>query len=240
MYNSLKRIAKLVVPKKLLQKHASFFRRLISLRYKGKNHKCNICNFGLSHFVQLNNNDLLCPNCGSRSRTRQLYELVKNGERLNGNVLHFSPTRALYRKFKTLNINYFSSDFENEFTADHNYDITSIPVDSDYFDTIICYHILEHIENDTKAMSELFRVLKPSGLCYIQTPYKTGNIYEDHTITTPQARLNAFGQEDHVRVYSVEGLKQRLKQVGFKVEVKNFKKDFYHGIKNETVIFTKK
>ncbi|MEJ6793130.1 MAG: hypothetical protein QNK89_10480 [Lacinutrix sp.] len=52
-------------------------------------------------------------------------------------------------------------------------------------------------------MSELLRILKPKGKCYIQTPFKTGDIYEDSDIKTEEQSLLHFGQEDHLRIYSV-------------------------------------
>ena len=47
------------------------------------------------------------------------------------------------------------------------------------YDMIICYHVLEHIDNDKQAMKEMMRILKPHGKCIIQTPYKEGKIHED-------------------------------------------------------------
>ncbi len=35
------------------------------------------------------------------------------------------------------------------------------------FDVIICTHIYEHVPNAEKLFSEIFRVLKPSGVCYL-------------------------------------------------------------------------
>ncbi|HUH27396.1 class I SAM-dependent methyltransferase [Gelidibacter sp.] len=193
----------------------------------------------------MKSHDLLCPACGSRSRTRRLYSFLLNDHALQGNLLHFSPSRSLYRTFKKLNsINYFSTDFENEFVADYKIDIRKIDFEYSCFDTIICYHILEHIEEDIIAMKELFRVLKPNGTCYLQTPFKGGTIYEDTTKITKSQRLQAFGQDDHVRIYSVQGLKKRLEQVGFKVSVKTFRpeqEDAYLGYRSpETVLIASK
>jgi len=157
--------------------------------------------------------------------------------------LHFSPPRAVYEKFKKLSdITYFSSDFENEFVADYKYNITSIECEADFFDLIICYHVLEHIEDDIEAMKELYRVLRPSGLCYIQTPLKEGDTYEDANITSKEGRKIAFEQEDHVRVYAVSGLNKRLESVGFKTEIKTFKQNNfeYNGLKQETILVAKK
>jgi hypothetical protein len=42
--------------------------------------------------------------------------------------------------------------------------------------------------------------------------------YEDFSITTKTGREEAFGQEDHVRIYAMD-YKDRLAQAGFKVNV---------------------
>lgn len=245
MYAFLKRLTKSLVPKKFLLKHESTFRKIYALKYSGNNHQCQVCNAKLKAFIKLPSNDLLCPSCGSLSRNRRLSALLKENNALHGNLLHFSPSRSLYRNFKKLNsINYYSSDFADEFIADYHFDITKIEMDTDFFDTIICYHILEHIEEDTQAMKELFRVLKPSGKCYIQTPYKDGDIYEDERIITKEGRLKAFGQDDHVRIYSVEGLKKRLEICGFYVLIKKFQPqqdDLYFGLQSpETILVVSK
>jgi predicted methyltransferase len=71
-------------------------------------------------------------------------------------------------------------------------------------------------------MAELFRVLKPGGNMLLQTPFREGEIFEDAAITTEEERLKNFGQKDHVRIYSVKGISERLSQAGFEVEVLQF------------------
>nr|WP_321235640.1 methyltransferase domain-containing protein [uncultured Psychroserpens sp.] len=138
---------------------------------------------------------------------------------------------------------YISTDYMGEFEAMKRLDIEAIDEPDNHFDIVICYHVLEHIKADKKAMSELFRILKPNGACYIQTPFKEGDIYEDDSITTEEERFMYFGQKDHLRIYSVQGLVNRLERVGFITEVLNLKnhKDNVDGfIENETVIIAKK
>jgi ubiquinone/menaquinone biosynthesis C-methylase UbiE len=151
----------------------------------------------------------------------------------------------LYRTLKKVKtINYYSTDFEDEFLADYKYNITAINQKEETFDIIICYHILEHVIDDQKALCELYRVLKQDGKAYIQTPFKEGNIYEDYTLVSPEERLKHFGQEDHVRIYSINELKARLENVGFKIKIETFEKsenDFKNGfIKPETVLIATK
>lgn len=245
MYSFLKKSIKTLIPKEFLFKNELFFRKFHSIFFSGTNHQCNVCNKKLRAFITLENSDLLCPLCGSLSRNRRLWELLNKEGHIKGNLLHFSPSRSLYRNLKKVNtINYFSTDFENEFLADYKLDITNIKQDSEKFDTIICYHILEHIINDQKAMNELYRVLKPEGTIFIQTPFKEGSIFEDYSIVSHEARQLHFGQNDHVRIYSVEGLKNRLAHSGFNIRVESFnrkKGDAYSGFKSpETVLIVTK
>lgn len=198
--------------------------------------QCNICEFNLKQFVKRSNGDLLCPNCGSLSRTRRLYKTLTTLP-LKGKVLHFSPPQSLSSKLKAIDsIDYETTDFVGEFATDFKYDITSIAADDNAFNIIICYHVLEHIEEDTKAMSELFRVLKPNGTCLIQTPFKDGDLYEDYSITNEEGRMAAFGQEDHVRVYSVDALNERLQAAGFSTNLISANNDSFSGFRNEKYI----
>lgn len=243
MYNLLKNSITRFIPKKLLFRIEPILRKCYAVTKQGSNHECVICDFKASDWVQLPNNDLLCPNCGSLARDRRLWQLVKENYIKNDiQILDFSPSRPLFRKWKKeKNVNHIASDLSGDFMADVAYDITQIVEKENTFDLIICYHILEHVIDDVKAMSELYRVLKPNGTVLIQTPFKEGEIYEDYSITSEAERLLHFGQEDHVRVFSVEGLKTRLESVGFDVIVYRFERDTYLGFSaNEIVILASK
>jgi len=158
-------------------------------------------------------------------------------------ILDFSPHRCMYRKLKkNKQINYVSTDYAGEFIADKKLDIVHIDEPDNTYDLIICYHILEHIKNDGQAISELFRIMKPHGKGIIQTPFKEGGIYENESIQTDSERKLHFGLEDHVRIYSVSGLCERLENAGFTVNPVRFQEkqpDFY-GLIDETVIFIEK
>lgn len=238
MYNSLKNSLSQFIPKEFLFKIEPLLRKIYAISKKGKKHECVICNFNASNWVHLPNNDLLCPNCGSLCRDRRIWHLLKEKYIKNGiKVLDFSPSRTLFRKWKKeKKVNHLASDLSGDFMADVAYDITQIPEHDNQFDLIICYHVLEHVIEDLKAMNELYRVLKTNGTIFIQTPYKEGEIYENYTITSETDRLIHFGQEDHVRVYSVEGLKTRLENVGFSIKVKQFEKDEYLGFSDKEII----
>ena len=83
------------------------------------------------------------------------------------------------------------------------------------------------MQDDRKAMGELFRVLKPEGFAILQVPIskKAKETFEDFSITSPEERERYFGQKDHVRIYGKD-YKRRLESVGFRVELYDIKKDF--------------
>jgi ubiquinone/menaquinone biosynthesis C-methylase UbiE len=60
------------------------------------------------------------------------------------------------------NLNYISADLFSPI-VDVKADILDLPFENESFDIIFCNHVLEHIEDDAKAMSELYRVLRPGG-----------------------------------------------------------------------------
>jgi len=226
MYDQIKKIIRAIIPTKVVFKLEPGLRFLWSLPYRGSKYECTVCNTKLSAWIVLPNQDTICPNCGSLSRDRRLWQLITNEYLVdNSKVLDFSPSRSLYRKWKKQKVTYKATDLSGDFISDNQYDITAIPEGDNTFDLIVCYHILEHVIDDLSAMKELHRVLKPTGTIVVQTPFKEGKIYEDYTIISEKGRLEHFGQEDHVRIYSVEGLKNRLMQSGFDVTIKEFKSE---------------
>lgn len=242
MYESIKKLVKGIVPVSFIRKNDKLLRKVVSLSYRGDAYKCNVCDFTMSKFIVLSNGNKLCPKCGSLPRTRRLWQLLES-EVEGKDILHFSPSRSMRDKIASSNPkSYITTDYEDEFQADKRHDIQAIDEPDNRFDIILCYHILEHIPDDRKAMSELKRVMKVGGICYIQTPFIEGEIYEDSSITTPEGKLEHFGQDDHLRIYSVDGLKQRLEEVGFTVGINEFAEptDNRLGLKDSEIVIVAK
>lgn len=238
MYKTLKNISKIVIPRRTLFKYESIFRFPFYLFYIGRKQGCNVCSKTLRKF-RSNHGDKMCPSCGSLPRNRRLWKLINERfDHENISVLDFSPSRNLFREFKKRKLKYTASDLSGDFISDVSFDITGIAASDGQYDLIVCYHILEHVMQDVKAMHELYRVLHKSGSCILQTPFKDGDIYEDYSIVDEAQRKIHFGQEDHVRIYSIIGLKERLERVGFKVEILSFteKENNYHGFDTDETI----
>jgi SAM-dependent methyltransferase len=143
-------------------------------------------------------------------------------------MLHIAPERAFFQKFgREKQIQYFPAD---KFMPGFHYprgtkkiDILDISYPDNFFDAILCCHVLEHVDNDLQAMKEFYRVLKPGGWAILQVPidYNSADTFEDDTITAPEEREKYFGQHDHLRLYGRD-YPQRLIQAGFNVDCIDF------------------
>lgn len=161
--------------------------------------------------------DTICPKCLSYERHRAL-AIVDSEQRLfaGKEILHFAPEPSLAayirrqapKSYKTADL--FKSN------VDLKLDLCNIALPDKSFDVVICSHVLEHVPDDRKAMSELLRVLRPGGLAVIMVPIEEGwdETYEDSSIVSDADRLIHFGQEDHVRYYGRD-LRDRLRGAGF-------------------------
>jgi SAM-dependent methyltransferase len=229
-----------VIPRKLLWEYEDFMRGIYARSYYGHGYQCTICHTDLKRYIHLHGGDLLCPRCGSLGRHRRLVlELSTYIDAKPGYVFDFSPARCIYRYCKgKLGDAYHASDLSEDFIAELSLDICNMQLADQTADLVICYHVLEHIVDDTKAMSELYRITRPGGTVFIQTPY-TDTLYEDYSIVKPEDRLKQFGQSDHVRIYDRQTLLDRLMAVGFDVEMKSYSErlDNPYGLKVEETIF---
>lgn len=140
-------------------------------------------------------------------------------------VLHFAPEQEFYKRFKKQpNLDYTTTDLLSPL-ADVKADICNLPFDDNTYDIIFCNHVLEHIPDDTKAMQELYRIMKPGGWGIFQIPQDLNRekTFEDNTIIDKKERAKIFGQYDHVRVYGRDYF-DKLRSIGFKVDEVDYTK----------------
>lgn len=167
-------------------------------------------------------NNVLSPSTLSLERHRLLWLYLQNETDFftaPKKVLHFAPEQAFYKRFRQMkHLDYVTTDL-NSPLADVKADICNLPFNDNEFDIILCNHVLEHIPDDTKAMQELFRVMKPGGYGIFQIPQdlKRESTFEDNSITDRKQRAEIFGQYDHVRIYGRDYF-EKLRSVGFKVD----------------------
>jgi SAM-dependent methyltransferase len=102
-------------------------------------------------------------------------------------------------------------------------DIVDITDMSDYadgsFDLFICSHVLEHVSDDRRALTELHRILAPGGVGIVMVPVAPeGAFDEDPLVTDERERWRRFAQGDHVRLYDKSTLQTRIRDSGFELE----------------------
>lgn len=177
----------------------------------------------------------LCPGCLSLERHRLLWLYLKEKTGFFASklkVLHVAPEQCFYKRFKKLgNLEYTTADLESPL-AEIKFDIQQIPLPDDIYDMVICNHVLEHVEDDHRALREIFRVLKPGGVAILQVPMIMENekTYEDPAITKPEDRLKHFHQKDHHRIYGAD-FPERVKKAGFEISETNFLDEISPGLK---------
>ena len=224
-----------------------FFRkqhyRIRYRKWKGRGYRCNFCGSQYEKFVpeypSANTRKpivdhhviagyaehALCPGCLSKNRERLVKAVFENLVPISGQILHFSPEKNLFRFLQTkgtvTSADLMPGFYRNIDQAIQFADATQLPYAHERFDWVIANHILEHIPDDRKAMSEMFRVLRKGGTALLQVPYSETlpNSIEEPDINDPDRQERLFGQRDHVRIYALQDYLSRLASVGFQVRV---------------------
>ena len=236
------KLIKSYIPKPIIGIIYKYLRFLRLFFYKGNNFFCPICKFKASKFLSYGKDyeaikkfkiismgfrkNAICPNCFSKDRERLLFlffSYFKNKLYINENssILHFSPEKTLtnyfFRKHFT---NYKTSDFFDK-KANFKIDLENTLNHEKKYDLIICNHVLEHIHNDSQALDNINNLLKNGGHAILLTPYSElidDDIYLGKSLTNKQ-KLEFYGQNDHVRVYSKKNLIKKIEYAGFDLKL---------------------
>lgn len=236
----MKNIIYKLIPDQILRSIKSLYLFLRGVYYRGNKYECPICEHKFRTMLPGGTNldvikkleiigagyreNNICPYCQSTDRDRLVYIYLKEETNIfteKVKVLHLSPEPALYNKLKQFkNILYVTGTKYAEGIYYHkdieSVDLLDLPFADGDFDMVICNHVLEHIIDDTKAISEIYRVLTNGGSAILQVPisHKLDVTYEDDTIVTEELREKHFGQFDHVRIYGND-YGSRLEKEGF-------------------------
>ena len=223
-----------IFPRTFLIKFSFIFQPLLGILLSGDKFTDPIDGKSFRKFLSYGYNKLrknaLSPSTLSLERHRLLWLYLKNETVLfekKIKLLHFAPEQAFYKRFKKLrNIQYDTIDI-NSPLAKIKADICDLPIKENTYDFILCNHVLEHVLDDNKAMSELYRVLKKGGTGIFQVPIdmKREKTFQDDSITDKLERNKIFGQYDHVRVYGKDYF-NKLEDTGFKVQQIDYSKKF--------------
>ena len=211
------------IPRKYLQLISGVGLKVVALFYRGTNVTCPVCEKSFKKFLPYGRinprENALCPNCLSLERHRLIWLYLRERTPFFNqplHVLHIAPEACFIRRFEKIHSDhYVTADIESPL-AKVKMDIHQIPFDQDTFDVVLCNHVLEHVDDDIKAMNEIHRVLKPKGFAILQVPFFNpvpAITFEDRNITDKREREKLFGQDDHVRKYGRD-YPERIKRSG--------------------------
>lgn len=168
--------------------------------------------------------NVLCPECYSLDRSRLLFLFLTRHIDISNNqyksILHVSPQHEFEDFFMSFkDKEYITIDIEPN-KAMLEMDLCKLEFKSNYFDLIICNHVLEQIVNERLAIKELLRVLKPQGKAIIQSPIAMNlqQTIEKKEYYSEEERERLLGQSDMVRLYGLDYTK-RFEDLGFVSEV---------------------
>lgn len=196
----------------------------LRLRYAGRGVECPVCQGRFRAFVPYGPERpaARCPRCGLLERHRGLFLYLERQTDLlsaRRSLLHVAPEPELQRRLRRRpGLDYVSLDLTSPY-ADVRADLGALPFGDGRFDAVICSHVLEHVEDDGRALGEIARVLAPGGWALLLVPVDRdrAETYEDASIVAPEARRAAFGQDDHVRLYGAD-FPARCRAAGLQVQ----------------------
>lgn len=163
-----------------------------------------------------------CPICGANDRDRLMITFLnclntEEGEKLK--MLQIAPSDTIENWAKeNSSILYESTDLflkNVTFVADIQ-DLHM--VEDENYDIIVCSHVLNCVENDKKAMNELFRILKPQGVCLVLVSVLDELEKTDEEWGCDEGEnWRRFGRGDYCRLYEKNDFIVRLQEAGFTV-----------------------
>ncbi|MFC6267567.1 class I SAM-dependent methyltransferase [Frigoriflavimonas asaccharolytica] len=170
----------------------------------------------------------VCPHCGSLERSRLLKLFLENETKIfndNPKILHFAPEDSLKNILKA-NPNYQDVDL-NPNLASLQMDITDLKFSDNTFDFIICAHVLGHIPDEKKALSEMYRVLKSGGKLFLLSLMNLNSeeTLENFENNTPEKKLKAYGEFDLQRLYGLD-FENRLQSKQVVIKKIDYRKNF--------------
>ena len=152
--------------------------------------ECPVCGYQgifLSAGQDKPRGDAQCPECGAMERHRLVWLVLqrlvtqKRVDVQKVRVLHFAPERCLRKKFASFFPNYETADISGQ-NVDHQVDMCQLPFPDGSYGLVVASHVLHHIQNETKALENLHRILQAGGLAVVPVP-----IFSDRTVEYDQA-----------------------------------------------------
>lgn len=138
---------------------------------------CPICRYRGKFFDKKRSHgtrrNAMCPRCGALERHRLqicvLNDLFASWDPTGRAALHFAPEPELSRYLAKRFARYTTTDIAAG-GVDVPADIRDLPFPDASYDFVFASHVLEHVDDDRKALSELARILRPDGIAVLSVP----------------------------------------------------------------------
>lgn len=199
--------------------------------FGGTKYECNICGFKADRWLPRGHDYPIvkeleiigagkrfvdCKKCGSSDRDRLVFEYLKlvheKTSLKNKKLLHVAPEKSLSQKLEdSIGLNITRIDYRAKgykFTYNKSVilgDVQNLPFENESYDLVICNHVLEHVEDDSKALNEIYRILKTGGFAILQVPIalKLVETIFSEPKWTSEDKIEKLGQFDHLRLYGL-------------------------------------
>lgn len=236
----IKKIYKSLLPEKTRNEIIFTLRKAKVPFLYGSKYECNCCQSTFRKMLpKAGRPNAECPKCGALERTRLLLYYLKNETKIftkKIKVLHFGPESGLYSIISKADIEYIDGDL-NPAYANHVIDITNIQYPNDYFDLIICSHVVGYVPDEDKSLEELYRVLAPKGMLILLT-FLNPESHEtiDHEwVNTPELRSKHYGEPECLRLHGLD-YKIELEAKGFSVNQRNYRAELGQELIEKNVL----
>lgn len=138
---------------------------------------------------------------------KPLYKIIKRySASLEGKILDYGCGNSPYESLFP-NCEYYGIDISLKHESDHfrKFDGKTIPFENNYFDSVICTEVIEHVSDEVFLLQEIYRVMKPNGVLLMTVPF----FWEEH------------GHPDDYRRFTADGIKSLLEKQGLNVLASN-------------------
>jgi SAM-dependent methyltransferase len=178
---------------------------------------CNICRWVGDTFVGPPHSELSqCPACGGNGRDRFLHWCFTSRVQLTPalRIIECSPRLGEpYRAAMSTWFFYRTSDYDlRAHKGNLQLDLQAIDLPDACLDVMLCAHVLEHVPDTDKALTELRRVMAPGGHLLLQVPVLQGR-------TAPPTEPEFHGDNTPVFWRFGFDLTAQLRDRGFKTEL---------------------
>jgi SAM-dependent methyltransferase len=135
--------------------------------------RCPLCNYRGPFYDVGTERHEHCPRCGANERIRLQFLVVQRlreqHELQSMKAMHFAPEIMLERHFRNVFRDYDTADLLNP-AVDYQADLLELPFGDRSYDFVFASHVLEHIGDDRRAISEIRRILRPGGIALLPVP----------------------------------------------------------------------